>query len=153
MRNSLVIKLMMAIFICLPLMASAMSSISVSESSSNLLSLSGIKDSYPAHSLIEIEVHNDSDEVLFFYCAVEKKIEGNWREVVPSVEASKVSKAVELKKISPNQSQKLIWNRDQQEFYHAAIKSGAFRFRIEIIEEREKKATGRISSQEFEILD
>ena len=127
-----------------------MSSNPVLGKSSTMINFNGIQDLYSEHDLIEFELHNSSDDNLFFYCVVEKKIEGHWREVVPSIAATKVSKSVKLSEIAPNQTQRLIWDRSKQKFY-PAINLGVFRFKLEILDHQEKKSIGRVFSKEFEI--
>ena len=119
-----------------------------SRETSTMLTFTGIHNSYSEHELIEFEIHNSSDDNLFFYCAVEKQFDGDWREAVPSIAATKVSKLVKLSEIAPNQTQRLIWDRNKQEFY-SALNFGVFRFKLEIFDHQEKKAIDRVFSREF----
>ena len=116
-----------------------------------VLAFYGLTENYNIPNKIEFSLYSNADKNLFFYCAVEKKIGGNWREIVPSIDATKVSKAAKLTKIEPNQSHHLTWNYKKQTFY-SGISPGVFRFKITFFEDPEKSTPEKIYSDEFELL-
>ena len=116
-----------------------------------IIEFSCIGDLYYIDDSIEFGLKNNSKKDIFIYCAVEKNIMGDWHEVIPSIELNKISKAVKLSRILPNQMQQFIWNIKQQNIYYT-IDSGVYRFKFEIFEQKEIKSIGVVFSKEFRIL-
>ena len=150
MHKSLIQKPFLVLLVFFALNLIGVSSIFGLESSLAIIQFDGIQDSYSRHDIIEFEIHNQTGNDLLFYCAVEKEIDGQWREVVPSIDAVRVSKSVKLNEIPPNKTRQLVWDRDKESFY-PDIDSGMFRFKLEILDKQDKTTIGSVYSKAFKV--
>ena len=125
------------------------------ENTQDLISFIGLEDSYVTGQLIEFYIKNDTKAPLFFYCSLEENIEGQWREIILSIQETKITKSIRLWKIEPNKKYKLVVDPNKEVFKSLVrLKklpdySGRFRFRVEVIEEPAKGSIAKIYSKEF----
>lgn len=160
MNKSFINKSFFVLIIYVTLNACAMSPGQTSEQQSDLMSFSGLKEAYNVQETIKFWLHNNTDEVLWFSCALEKKIEGQWREVFHSIEEEWTSKKTILSEIKPQQSHGLSW--DHRKLYSLPrLRTGIFRFRVEAFREKASREPsngslvpfGTFYSQEFKVVE
>ncbi len=118
---------------------------------SNLLVISGMKEVYSVQEPIDFVVNNNTNKTLFFSCPVEKKIDGNWREIISSIDAKDFAKKTRIWELAPKKLFKLSWNRKEQQTFSPLVATGVFRFKFEIMAKPGRELIGKMFSNEFEV--
>ena len=110
----------------------------------------GIKESYSSQEPIEFSVRNKTGKTVYFYCTVEEKIKGNWKEAFYSIDQIEPSKSIKMFRLKPNESHDLLWDHTKQDFFYPSS-SGVYRFKIYINEGLNEEAMPKYFSKEFQI--
>ena len=117
------------------------------------VSISGnFENKYIKNQKVEFNIKNETDNVLYFYCSVEKNINGIWREIIPSIDSTEIRKSVKLNRLMQREEKKITWIPEKQDFYFSGIQyQGEYHILINIYEELNAKRINIISSDSFDI--
>jgi hypothetical protein len=118
------------------------------ESKNGIIRFSELKAVYNSKP-VKFQIKNVSDGDLYYYCSVEKKIKGRWREIVASIDDDSVNKAVQLHNIKAYEKKILLWDHK----INADISGNQqiFRFKITIFDSIKVELKEKYFSPEFVI--
>jgi hypothetical protein len=93
----------------------------------------GLDSTYEVGQDVTASVVNRSDRSFYFYCTVEAQLEGQWREIMYSIDQPVPTPAIDLKRIAPGESATISWPADQR---HAqSWGAGTYRLVVFVSEE------------------
>jgi hypothetical protein len=127
----------------------------VSDNSSNRvkrIEFIGLAGVYKQPEPVSFSIKNYSDKDLYFVCAVERRIKNTWREILPSVSATKPKKSVELFIVKANSMKNMTWDYKIQDFY-TNKPTGIFRLKLSVFNAPGAKPDEIRFSDDFEIVN
>lgn len=120
--------------------------IAASHSKAGALAVEGLEAEYEGTEYVEFTLVNAGDTQAFVAIAVERLVEGSWREVTYSISVSDPTKGTRLAHLPPRGRKVQIWDSVQ-----LPIQPGTYRFLFELRDPEKREPIAVEHSRAFEV--